>query len=113
MAAGAIVTSVSQAVGGIFSFFTKGKELQIEQENTQQLELQLESAQDIELQKTLRKKLDIQLSALNAARESDRLRMMGSWFTLLTLAGLGAVVVVQLFRYQREKEKPPAPIILQ
>jgi hypothetical protein len=39
--------------------------------------------------------------------------MMGSWFTLLTLTGLGAVIVVQLFRYQREKDRPPAPIILQ
>jgi plasmid maintenance system killer protein len=113
MAAGAIVTSVSQAVGGIFSFFSKGKELQIEEENTKQLELQLESTEDIELQKTLRKKLDIQLSALNAAQESDRLRIMGSWFTLLTLAGLVAIVVVQIFRYKREKDKPQAPIIIQ
>ena len=112
MAAAAIVTSVSSALSGVFGFFTKGKELKIEEENTEQLKLQLAAAEDAALQATLQKKLDVQLTELNAAREADRLKRIGSWVALLTFAGLAALIVVQVFRYKREKEKPQSPIII-
>lgn len=113
MAAAAIVTSVTSAISGVFSFFTKSKELQIEEENTEQLKLQLQAAEDAALQKTLQAKLSVQMTQLNAAREEDRLKRIGGWVTLLMVTSLIGLVVVQVFRYKREKEKPQAPIIIQ
>lgn len=109
----AIVTTVTQAAGAIFGFLVKGKELKIEEENTKQLQLQLEATEDIELQKTLRKKLDVQITQLNAATEADRLRRIGSLATTFAVLGLVGLIVVQAFRYKREKDKPQAPIIIQ
>lgn len=113
MAAATIVATVTQAVGSVFGFLVKGKELKIEEENTKQLQLQLEATEDIELQKTLQKKLDVQLSQLNAASEADRLRRIGSLATTFAVLGLVGLIIVQAFRYKREKDKPQAPIIIQ
>ena len=112
-AASAIVTSVSSAVTGVFGFLTKGKDLQIEQENTKQLQLQLAAAEDDELQKTLQKKLDVQITQLNAAADADRLRRIGSLATILAFLGLIGLVTVQLFKFKTKKETPQAPILIQ
>ncbi len=109
----AIITSITQAAGSIFGFLSKGKELKIEEENTEQLKLQLEAAEDIELQKTLQKKLDVQITTLNAATEADRLRRIGSLATTFAVLGLIGLVIVQVFRYKTEKDKAPAPIVIQ
>lgn len=112
-ATGAIVTSISQAAGAVFGFLSKGKELQIEEKNTEQLKLQIEATQDIELQKTLQKKLDVQITTLNAAKESDRLRRIGSLATTFAVLGLIGLVIVQVFRYKTAKDKPQSPIVIQ
>lgn len=112
-ATGTIVSSVSQAVTGIFGFLSKGKDLKIEEENTSQLRLQLESAEDVELQKTLQRKLDVQITQLNAATEADRVRRIGSLATTFAVLGLVGLVIVQVFKFKTKKETPPAPIILQ
>ncbi|MDF7818080.1 hypothetical protein P1X15_10760 [Runella sp. MFBS21] len=113
MAAAALIPAISETVGGIFNFLAKGKEVKIAEEKTEQLKLQLEATEDIELQKTLQKQLDLQITQLNAAKESDRLKRIGGWFALLTVAGLAGLIVVQVFRYKTKKETPPPPIVIQ
>ena len=111
-ATGAIVSSVSQAVTGVFGFLSKGKKLKIEEEKTNQLKLQIESTEDVELQKSLQKKLDVQLTAQNTAAEADRVRRIGSLATAFAVLALIGLVIVQVFKFKTKKETPQAPIIL-
>ncbi len=113
VATSVIITSITQAAGSVFGFLAKGKELKIEEENTEQLKLQLEAAEDVEVQKTLQKKLDVQLTQLNAVTEADRLRRIGSLATTFAILGLIGLVIVQVFKYKREKEKMQPPLVIQ
>lgn len=113
MAVEAILASISAATSSVFNFLGKSKEVKIQEEKTEQLKLQLQAATDVELQKTLQKQLELQITQLNAAKESDRLKRIGGWFALLSITGLAGLIVVQVFRYKTKKEAPQAPIIIQ
>lgn len=116
----AIANGVGTVFSSVFGFLSSGNEVdkaQAQVDNTKQLlkveQSKGETAVSLAQIGLLQKKLDIQLSELNNAKELAKQKQTGSIFTLLFVLVFLAIITFIVFKFAIPKPEKAQTIILQ
>lgn len=109
------ISAIANAVGSVFDFLGKGKDVDLAQkavDNTKELlkteKTKGQNAVDLEQIKLLEKKLDLQVTELNNKKELAKQKQQGSIFTLLIVFLLLGFI---FYLVQKSLYPKPLPIM--